>query len=89
MQAADHAPHLPRHVPIAATVRGEHPENLHFGSFAVVSAAGEVLASAGDIDFPVFTRSSLKPFQAMPLIAQGAERFALDTAAMARKYLSR
>jgi L-asparaginase II len=77
------APHLPHHVPIAATFRGGHPENLHFGSFAVVSAAGEVLASAGDIDFPVFTRSSLKPFQAMPLIAQAAERYALDDADIA------
>ena len=75
--------HLPRHVPIAASWRGGHPENVHYGSFVVVSASGEVLASAGDIDFPMFTRSSLKPFQAMPLIAQAAERFALDDADIA------
>jgi len=68
---------LPRHVPIAASFRGGHPENVHFGSFAVVSAQGEVLASVGDIDFPVFTRSALKPLQAMPLIAGHADRYQL------------
>lgn len=79
-----HQPHpLPQHVPIAASYRGGHPENVHFGSFVVVSAAGEVLASAGDIDFPIFTRSSLKPFQAMPLIARAADRYALDDADIA------
>ncbi|MFC7410582.1 asparaginase [Hydrogenophaga atypica] len=76
-------PHLPRHVPIAATFRGGHPENVHFGSFAVVSATGDVLASAGDIDFPLFTRSTLKPFQAMPLIAQAAQRWSLEDADIA------
>lgn len=81
------APHplhpLPRHVPITATFRGGHPENLHHGSFAVVSAGGEVLASVGDIDAPIFTRSALKPFQSMPLIARAAERYALDDADIA------
>lgn len=76
-------PHLPHHVPIAATFRGGHPENVHFGSFAVVSASGEVLASAGDIDFPLFTRSALKPFQAMPLIARAAQVGPLEDADVA------
>ena len=76
-------PHLPRHVPIATTFRGGHPENVHYGSFAVVSASGEVLASAGDIDFPLFTRSALKPFQAMPLIAQAVQRWSLEDADIA------
>ncbi len=74
---------LPRHVPIAASVRGAHPENLHFGSFAVVDAQGRLLASAGDVDFPVFTRSSLKPLQAMPLVAAHADRLKLDDADIA------
>ena len=76
-------PHLPRHVPVAATFRGGHPENVHYGSFAVVSASGDVLASAGDIDFPTFTRSALKPFQAMPLIAKAVQRWSLDDADIA------
>lgn len=74
---------LPRHVPIAASFRGGHPENLHHGSFAVVNAAGELLAWAGDVDTPVFTRSALKPFQAMPLIARASDRLGLDEADIA------
>ena len=62
--------HWPRHVPITVSVRGGHPENVHHGSFAVVDRTGQVLATAGDVDTPVFTRSSLKPFQALPLIAR-------------------
>jgi L-asparaginase II len=76
-------PALPRHVPIAASFRGGHPENIHHGSFAVVNAAGELLARTGDVDSPVFTRSALKPFQAMPLIARAAERLRLDDADIA------
>lgn len=70
--------HWPRHVPIAITLRGEHPENVHHGSFAVVDVQGQVLARAGDVDTPVFARSALKPFQAMPLIARAAERLGLE-----------
>jgi L-asparaginase II len=69
---------LPRHTPIAATFRGGHPENIHYGSFAVVDTRGELLASAGDHQSPLFTRSSLKPFQAMPLIAQAGDTLDLD-----------
>ena len=74
---------LPRHVPIAISTRGGHPENIHHGSFAVVSATGQLLASAGDVDFPLFTRSSLKPFQAMPLIARAAQMLELEDADIA------
>lgn len=78
-----HQTTLPCHTPIAATFRGGHPENLHYGSFAVVNAKGEVLASAGDVRSPLFTRSSLKPFQAMPLIARAADQLGLDSADIA------
>ena len=74
---------LARHVPIAATLRGGHPENIHYGSFAVVDASGRLLAGAGDVDTPVFTRSALKPLQALPLVARFADRFALDDADVA------
>lgn len=74
---------LPRHVPIAVSYRGGHPENIHHGSLAVVNAQGELLASVGDIDSPLFTRSSLKPFQAMPLIALAADQLGLDDADVA------
>lgn len=75
-------PH-PRHAPLAASFRGGHPENVHFGSFAAVHADGSVIATCGDIEFPVFTRSALKPLQAMPLVATSAERLQLNDADIA------
>ncbi|MES2843272.1 MAG: asparaginase [Pseudomonadota bacterium] len=74
---------LPHHVPTTVAYRGGHPENIHHGSLAVVNAQGELLASVGDVDSPLFTRSSLKPFQAMPLVAQAAERYELSNADVA------
>ncbi|MFW2355694.1 asparaginase [Hydrogenophaga sp.] len=74
---------LPRHVPITVAYRGGHPENIHHGSLAVVNAQGQLLASVGDVGSPLFTRSSLKPFQAMPLIAQAADRYELTDADVA------
>lgn len=74
---------LPRHVPITVAFRGGHAENIHHGSLAVVDAKGRLLASVGDVDSPLFTRSSLKPFQAMPLIAKAAELYELTDADMA------
>ncbi len=74
---------LPKHVPITVAYRGGHPENIHHGSIAVVNAQGDLLASLGDVDSPLFTRSSLKPFQAMPLIAQAADRYGLTDADVA------
>ncbi len=74
---------LASHVPIAVSYRGGHPENIHYGSIAVVDASGRLLASAGDVESPLFTRSALKPFQAMPLIALAADRLKLDEADIA------
>jgi L-asparaginase II len=76
-------PTLPQHIPITVTYRGGHPENIHHGSLAVVNAKGQLLASVGDTHSPLFTRSALKPFQAMPLIAQAAERYQLSDADVA------
>jgi L-asparaginase II len=70
-------------VPLVATTRG-YPstghavENIHFGSVAVVDVAGRLLWSAGDPDFMTFTRSALKPFQALPFVLdEGPARFGL------------
>ncbi len=60
---------LPNHVPIAVSTRGGHPENVFYGSIAVVDRSGKLLASVGDVDAPIFTRSALKPLQALPLVA--------------------
>jgi L-asparaginase II len=76
-------PTLPQHAPITVAYRGGHPENIHHGSLAVVNAKGQLLASVGDVDSLLFTRSSLKPFQAMPLIAHAGNRYELDDADVA------
>ena len=64
----------PRHVPLAILTRGGATESVHYGSVAVTDAEGNLLHSAGDPDAPMFTRSSLKPFQAMPTLSSGADR---------------
>ncbi len=74
---------LPSHVPITVAFRGGHPENVHHGSLAVVNAQGQLLVSVGDVRSPLFTRSALKPFQAMPLIARAADRLNLEDADVA------
>jgi L-asparaginase II len=65
---------FPRHVPLAILTRGGATESVHYGSVAVTDSEGNLLWSAGDPQFPMFTRSSLKPFQAMPVLASGADR---------------
>ena len=70
-------------VPLAATTRG-YPdtgyviENVHAGSVAVVDLRGRLLWQAGDPHYPTFTRSALKPFQALPFVlSDGPARFGL------------
>jgi L-asparaginase II len=68
--------HLCAHVPLAAVTRGGVLESVHAGSVAVVDRAGRLLYAAGDPEFPTFTRSSLKPLQALPFVAaDGPARF--------------
>jgi L-asparaginase II len=60
---------VPAHVPLAVATRGGIVEAVHYGSIAVVDAGGRTLHACGDSEAVIFPRSSLKPFQAMPLIA--------------------
>lgn len=59
-------------VPLAALRRGGLVESLHRGRYAFCDARGAVLDSGGDVETPVWVRSSAKPFQALPLVASGA-----------------
>ncbi len=64
------------HVPLAVVTRGDATESVHYGSVAVVDADGRVIYAAGDPEFLTTTRSTLKPLQALPLVAGGGvERF--------------
>jgi L-asparaginase II len=60
-----------QHAPLVEVTRGNDIESIHFGSVAVVNARGELLYQAGDPDFLTFTRSTLKPFQALPFLQAG------------------
>ncbi len=52
-------------------------ESRHRGAVAVIDADGAVVLAIGDIAQPVFPRSAVKPFQALPLVESGAaERYA-------------
>lgn len=60
------------------SLRGGLVESAHRVSVAVMDADGRLRASAGDPDFVTFIRSAAKPFQALPLVEDGAaDRFAV------------
>lgn len=66
--------------PLAVATRGTAVESVHYGSVAVVDRTGRVLFSAGDPETLTFTRSALKPLQALPFVAGGgSERFGYAT----------
>lgn len=58
-------------VPLVEVTRGDQVESIHFGAVAVVNTHGELLYHAGDPHFLTFTRSALKPFQALPFLRAG------------------
>jgi L-asparaginase II len=66
-------------VPLVETLRGGTRENVHSGAIAVVDTRGRVLAHAGDAHWLTFTRSTLKPLQALPFVqAGGVQHFGLS-----------
>src|SRR5437870_13721706 len=64
--------------------RGAFVESRHRVHIAVVDAAGRLVARAGDPDLVTFWRSAAKPFQALPLVVDGAaDRFGLGSEELA------
>jgi L-asparaginase II len=64
---------------VVRVMRGNHIEALHHASIAVLGVGGELTHSLGDSQMVVMTRSSIKPFQLMPLLTSGAaDRFGFD-----------
>lgn len=55
---------------MAIVTRGGEVESSHCGH-AVVVRGGQVVASFGDPHVPVWSRSAIKPFQALPLFDRG------------------
>lgn len=71
-------------VPMAEIRRGGITESLHHGIAVVADAEGRVLQAWGDPAFVTFPRSSLKPFQAIPLVESGAA----DAAGLTEEHLA-
>jgi L-asparaginase II len=71
-------------VPLAEIHRGGHLESIHHGVAVVADAEGRILLSWGDPSFVTFPRSSLKPFQAIPLVESGAA----DAAGLTEEHLA-
>lgn len=60
-------------------LRGDLVECVHQVAACAVDRSGKTLFSAGDVESPVYLRSSAKPFIAAAVIAAGArERFGLE-----------
>ncbi len=57
---------------VVEATRGALVESAHRGAGAVVDADGRVVMAFGDADRPVYPRSAVKAFQALPLVASGA-----------------
>lgn len=63
---------------VVDVVRGEIVESRHRIHAAVVDAGGRIRASAGDPELVTYIRSAAKPFQAIPIVADGAmDRFGI------------
>ena len=63
---------------LVEVTRGNLVESVHRGSVAVADADGHIVLALGDLESPVYPRSSLKPIQALPLVESGAaEAFGL------------
>jgi L-asparaginase II len=81
---------LPSHVPLVVATRNAHVERIHWGSVAVVDATGALLAHGSDPLAWVFSRSTLKPFQALPFVRDGGpDHFGFTDAELALACASR
>ncbi|WP_182084981.1 asparaginase [Aureimonas sp. ME7] len=69
---------------VIEVTRGNAVESRHRASLAVCDPQGRVVFGAGDLERPVFPRSAIKVFQALPLIETGAaDAWGFDAADLA------
>ncbi|MAF67281.1 MAG: L-asparaginase [Planctomycetes bacterium] len=75
---------FPENPVLVRALRGGVIESQHRGSWALVDSSGSLLEGAGACEEPIFARSSVKAFQALPLVESGAaERFAYTDSELA------
>jgi L-asparaginase II len=69
---------------LAELLRGGLVESRHTGAVAVSDPEGKLVLALGDVERPVFPRSAVKAFQALPLLESGAaEKLGLGDAEIA------
>ena len=69
---------------LVEVTRGGIMESCHRGAIAVCDGDGGTVLAVGDISRPIFPRSAVKAFQALPLLESGAaDRFGLSEAEIA------
>lgn len=69
---------------LVEVVRGQMVESRHRATVAIIDAEGHVVGAWGDIEQPLYGRSSIKPLLALPLIESGAaDAYGLGTAEIA------
>jgi L-asparaginase II len=56
---------------LVEVVRGVQIESRHRGAVAVSDPEGRLILSLGDVERPVYPRSAVKAFQALPLVESG------------------
>jgi L-asparaginase II len=61
------------YAPIFVVSRGEIVESIHYGSIAVVSSDGKIIAFHGDPFTVTYLRSSAKPLQVLPFIEEDGQ----------------
>jgi L-asparaginase II len=65
-------------------LRGAAVESRHRGAVAICDTEGADYLAIGDVAAPIFPRSAVKPFQALPLVESGAgDEFRLSDKALA------
>ncbi|QGK71760.1 asparaginase [Allosaccharopolyspora coralli] len=62
---------MTEHVPLVEVVRGGLREGVHHGSVVVVDRDGSIAWSRGEVETPMFPRSSSKPAQALGMLRSG------------------
>ncbi len=67
-------------IELVRVVRSGFHESSHLGAVVITGPDGDVLAARGPADLPVFPRSSNKPFQALAMLAAGADLAGPDLA---------
>ncbi|MDQ0394576.1 asparaginase [Labrys monachus] len=69
---------------LAELLRGDLVESRHSGAIAVSDPDGRLVLSLGDVTRPIYPRSAVKAFQALPLLESGAaDRLGLTDAEIA------